>query len=368
MNRFVRIRSLGIAAAVCLSAAAALAGDTVVEEIIARINNQIITRTELQRSREQVLNEARQQSGAPDEARTAEAEHNLLRDLIDQQLLIQKGEELGLSVDTDLIKRMDQLRKDNNLDSMEALEEAVKKQGLNFEEFKQNLRNGILTQKVIQNEVGSHINASPEEIQQFYEQHKKEMEQPEQVRLSEILIAPEAKPGEQPSADALAAAQQKADQALAELKSGQSFSEVARKYSNGPSAAEGGDLGFFKRGTLNPALEDMTFALKTGDVTGVTPTKQGLVILRVDEHRAAGVPPLKDVEQPISEQLYIQKLEPALRTYLTKLREDAFIDIKTGYVDSGASPNQTQPILTDGANTGAGKLKSRKRKHRFILF
>jgi peptidyl-prolyl cis-trans isomerase SurA len=368
MNRVRYVCALGIAAAACLAAISAFAADTVVEEIIARVNNKIITRTEMQRNRDQALRDLREQNQTPDEARVAEIEKNLLRDLIDQQLLVQKGDDLGLSVDTDLVKRMDDLRKEMNLDSMEALEKAAQQQGVSFEDFKQNLRNGILTQKVIQSEVGSHINVSPEDIKQFYEQHRAEMEQPEQVRLSEILIAPEAKSGEEPTPEALAAAQQKANEALAALKGGKTFNEIAQKYSSGPTASQGGDLGFFKRGSLAKELENKTFAMKAGELTDVIRTKQGFVILRVNEHQPAGVPPLKSVEPRINEQLYYQKLQPALRTYLTKLREDAFIDIKSGYVDSGASPNQTKPIISNTADTASHKGKSRKRKKRFILF
>jgi peptidyl-prolyl cis-trans isomerase SurA len=356
-----------MAVAVCLAAAGAIADDTVVEEIVARINNRIITRTEFQRSRDQVLAEARQQNPPPEESRLAEMEQNVLRDLIDQQLLVQKGDDLGINVDTDLIKREDELRKEMNLPSIEALQDAARAQGVSFEEFKDNLRSNILTQKVIQSEVGGHINIAPEEVKAFYEQHKAEMEQPEEVRLSEILVAPEAKSGEQPSPESLAAAKEKAEQALAALKSGKSFNEIAQKYSTGPTAAQGGDLGYFKRGMLAKELEDKTFALKAGDLTEVIRTKQGFVVLRVDDHRPPGIPPLKSVETQINEQLYYQKLQPALRTYLTKLREDAFIDIKSGYVDSGASPNQTKPVLTNDPKT-TDKHKSRKRKHRFILF
>lgn len=367
MNRIPYTRALGIAVMMCLASAWAVASDTVVEEIIARVNDQIITRSDLHRSREQMLNEMHQQNIPERDPREVEAENNLLRDLIDQQLLVQKGAELGITADTELIKRLDELRKQMNLDSMEALEKAAQQQGVSFEEFKQNMRNGIITQKVIQSEVGGHINITPDDVKHYYEEHRAELEQPEQVRLSEILVTPEAKAGEEPSAEAVAAAQQKAEQALADVKSGKSFSEVAQKYSNGPTAAQGGDLGFFKRGMLAGELENKTFAMKAGETTGVTRTKQGFVVLRVDEHRDAGMPALKSVEAQITEQIYYQRLQPALRAYLTKLRENAFIDIKLGYIDSGASPNQTKPVLTNSALPPGANAKPKKKK-KFGLF
>ena len=119
----------------------------------------------------------------------APKEQDLLRDLIDQQLLLQKGTELGVSADTDVVKRLDQIRQQMHADSMEDLEKAAQAQGVSWEDFKQNLKNGIVTQKVIQQEVGGHIIITQQEIQQFYDQHKAEMERPEQVRLSEILVS-----------------------------------------------------------------------------------------------------------------------------------------------------------------------------------
>ena len=153
---------------------------------------------------------------------------------------------------------------------------------------------------------------------------------------------------------------------LAEIRKGAKFDEVARKNSDGPSAAQGGDLGLFKRGTLAKELEDTTFGMKAGEVSNVIRTKQGFVILQVTEHQMPGVPPFKEVEPRVQDALYYQKLQPALRAYLTKLREQAFIDIKPGYVDSGASPNETKPIYTTAsAAEGSKKLKKKKK---FLLF
>src|SRR5579863_2978630 len=169
----------------------AFAGAQVVEEIIARVNSQIITRSEFLRSKDQLRDDVKQQDAANADKLYAEREKDVLRDLIDQQLLIEKGKDLGITGDTDLIKRLDQMRKDMKLDSMEELEKAATAQGISYEDFKQNMRNQLITQKVIGEEVGSHLNISTEEEQKFYDGHKSEMEQPESIRLSEILITPE---------------------------------------------------------------------------------------------------------------------------------------------------------------------------------
>jgi peptidyl-prolyl cis-trans isomerase SurA len=342
---------------------AALSADTVVEEIIARVNNSIITRSEFNRSKEQLKQEAEQQDPANAEQIVAERQKDVLRDLIDQQLLLEKGKDLDITGDTDLIKRLDEMRKQMNLDSMEDLEKAATSQGVSFEDFKQNMRNQIITQKVIGHEVGQKMSVTKEEEKKFYEDHKQEMQRPEQIRLSEILVSTDKKGASDTSTDEerVAAAQKKADELLAEIRKGTSFEDVAKKSSDGPSAAQGGDLGYFKRGALAKELEDKTFAMKANDVSDVIRTKQGFVILKVAEHQDAGVPPMNQIEPKLQDAIYMQKLQPALRGYLQKLREEAYIDIKPGFVDTGASPNQTKMIETASKDAGAKQLKKKKK-------
>jgi len=348
--------------------------DTVVEEIIARVNNEIITRSEYVRSRDQLKQEVQQQDPANADRAFAEKQRDVLRDLIDQQLLLQKGKDLGITGDTELIKRLDEMRKQMNLETMEDLEKAAEAQGASYEDFKQNLRNQIVTQRVIGQEVGSHLAMNKEDEKKFYDQHRAEMEQPEQVRLSEILIAPKTSarpaastdakpepPSEAETEAALAAAQAKAQDLLDQIHKGAKFEDLAKKYSDGPSAKDGGDLQSFKRGTLSKELEDKVFALKAGEITDVIRTKQGYVILQATEHQKAGIPTLKEVEPRIQDALYMQKLQPALRAYLTTLREEAFIDLKTGYIDSGASAKQTKPVETTDKEAKAKKLKKKKK-------
>ncbi len=351
-----------------------LPADTVVEEIIARVNNEIITRTEYAHSRDQLKQEAQQQNPSGADRLFAEKQRDVLRDLIDQQLLLQKGKDLGVTGDTELIKRLDEMRKQMNLTSMEDLEKAAEAQGISYEEFKQNTRNQIITQQVIGHEVGQHLAFNKDEVKKFYEEHQSDMQQPEQIRLSEILVAPKAPAAPAAGADAtppapsqaetdaaLAAAQAKAQDLLEQIRKGASFEDLAKKQSDGPSAAQGGDLSYFKRGVLAKELEDRVFTLKAGEVTDVIRTKQGFVILKVTEHQMAGVPTLKEVEPRIQDAIYMQKLQPALRAYLTKLREEAFIDIKPGYIDTGASARQTKPVETTARDVTAKNLKKKKK-------
>ena len=379
---------LSLIALACLPA---LAAGQVVEEIITRVNNQIITRSEFERSKDQLKEEVKQQNPADPDKAYADREKDVLRDLIDQQLLLDKGKDLGITGDTELIKRMDQMRKDMKLESMEDLEKEATKQGVSWEDFKQNMRNQIITQKVIGEEVGGKLAIGKDEVQKFYDDHKSEMEQPEYIRLSEILVAPKAvtpsitpapdpgaagsAPAAQPPVDdaakqaadaaALTAAEAKANDLLKQIHDGANFEDIAKKYSDGPSAADGGALGMFKRGQLAKAIEDETFDKKAGDVTGVIHTKQGYVILKVVDHQQAGIPPLKDILPKIQDALYYEKLQPALRAYLTKLREDAYIKYADGYVDTGKSPNQTQPVETATAKESDAKKLGKKKHKKF---
>ncbi len=365
---------------VALACMPAFAAGQVVEEIIARVNNQIITQSEFVRSKDQLRDEVKQQDPNNADQAYATREKDVLRDLIDQQLLLEKGKDLGISADTDLIKQLDQMRKDMKLDSLEALEKEAEKQGVSWEDFKQTQKNQIITRKVIGEEVGGHLAMSKDEEQKFYDEHKSEMEHAEYIRLSEILISPKAAApdpnaagptGQTPPDDAakqgadataLSAAEAKAQDILKQLRAGADFGDMAKKFSDGPSAADGGALGTFERGKLAKELEDRTFAMKAGEITDVIRVKQGYAILKVDDHQMAGIPPMKDVLPRIQDALYYQKLQPALRAYLTKLREDAYIDIKPGYIDSGASPNQTKPIETAAKEADAKKLTKRKKK------
>ena len=342
--------------------------DSVVEEIIARVNNAIITRADLRHNQEQTAQDSKEQSLT--QAQIDQRQANALRDLVDQQLLLQKAAELGISADAELVKRLDDLRKQMKASSMEDLQKIAESQGISWEEFKQNTKNGILTQKVIGSEVGSHIQITRDELQKFYDAHKAEISQPERIRLSEILVAndpnaPKSAPLE-PTPEQVAAAQAKAGELYQQLKAGAKFDELARKESNGSTADQGGDLGYFKRNDLAKQLEDQSFALKAGEFTQPIRTRQGFIILRVDDRIEAGTPPLDRIHDQIQDQIYSLKVQPALREYLTKLREEAYIDIKPGYTDSGASPNQTK--LVYAADIGPqtkqvrGKLGMGKKK------
>ncbi len=159
---------------------------------------------------------------------------------------------------------------------MEDLEKAVSSQGINWEDFKDNIRKGMLTQKVISQEVGSHITISKEEIPEVLRRaQSREYIRPEQVALREIEVSTEGKKDSE-----LPDLKKKAETALKRVKDGEDFGEIAKRFSDGSTAKQGGFLGVYKRGELSKELEDTVFKMKKNDLTDVMDTKQGYLSCR----------------------------------------------------------------------------------------
>jgi peptidyl-prolyl cis-trans isomerase SurA len=329
---------------------------SVVEYPIVRVNDQIIDNSDYQRAQQELLAEAQQQRLSP--AAVAEGQKNLLSELIDTQLLLSRGKELDLNVDADVIRALDETRKQYHFDTMDDLEKAVRESGISYEDFKAGKKNEIIQQQVVGREVGQNIRFTVKQEQAYYDQHKQEFAQPEQVRLSEILVPT---PDDATEAQ-VAQAQARADDVVAKLKAGASFEDMAKQLSTGQTASTGGDLGQFKRGDLgSSALEDPVFALQVGDNTSPIRTRQGFVVLKVTEHTQAGIPPLSAKEQEVQEALYREAIQPALRTYLTGLREKAFIDIAPGFVDTYASAKETKPVFASATPLPVMKKKTEQK-------
>jgi peptidyl-prolyl cis-trans isomerase SurA len=335
------------------SAPASPYGGEIVEQAVARVNDQIISTSDYDRAMKEVDNEARQRGATMQQI--ADGHKDLLRNLIDQQLWLSKGKELDINVETEVVKQLDEIRKKYNLASMEDLEKAARDQGVSYEDFKANIRNQIVTQEVMRQQVGRKVAFTPGEAQRYYEAHKQDYAQPESVRLSEILIAT-------PTDDVqtVATAKAKADDIEAKLKNNGNFDQLARSSSDGTTAAEGGDMGKFHHGELAKVFEDATFDKPAGTVTEPIRTKQGYVIFRVAEHIPGGVQPFKDVENQVEDALYTQRMEPAIRSYLNQMREEAYIVIRPGYTDSAATPNELKPTISYSAYAPPAPKKKKK--------
>src|SRR5437016_30910 len=335
-----------------------------VEEIIARVNNEIITRSEYDKARQTAEEDAKaecQNRCTPEQLQIniEDRQKNTLRDLVDQSLLVQRAKDMGVSVEPELIKRLDAIRTQNNLPSMEELEKAVSGQGMNWEDFKNNIRSTLLTQRVISSEVGSHITISDEEVTKYYEAHKTEFVRPEQVALREIVVSTEGKKPED-----LPDLKKKADTALKRVQDGEDFGEIAKRLSDGSTKNQGGLLGTYKRGELSKDLEDKVFKMKRNELTEVMETRQGFLVLQILEHYDEGEQALSKVKNEIMDKLYSARMEPAMREYLKTWREQSYVVIKPGYQDiAGGGGSEIQEVSATPEVT-----KSKKSHKKFLLF
>jgi len=329
---------LALAATLLAGASPAFAARKVIERIIARVNNEIITQRQFEREREKLRLPASQQlAGAELEAKVREMSRDMLRDLIDRSLMVQKAKDLDVNVETDVVKRLDEVRRSVNAASLEDLQKEAEKNGMNWEDFKDDIRRNLLMREVIGREVGRTIVVSREDARAYFAEHKEQFASPAGVVLAQILISNEKHKPEE--------AEKRGKDAMAELKAGQRWAEIARKFSDDPTTAnESGQIGFMKDGTLAPALNEAISKLEVNEFSDLIPIKTGYLILKVMDRRREGVPNFEEVEQTVMETMYNQKMQPALRKYLVSLRKDSYIYLAPGYVDSGAErPSDAVP-------------------------
>ncbi|HEX2776480.1 MAG TPA: peptidylprolyl isomerase [Candidatus Acidoferrales bacterium] len=334
---YIAVGSIGLAgfALAAPSDVRAQAKGMVVEEIVARVNNDAITLSDVQKAdqslHEEIVHDC--PGCSPDKVDEVykEKQKDLLRDLVDQALLTERAKDMGISVETDVIKRLDELRKQNNLGSMEDMEKEVEKQGLSWEDLKTQIRNNLLTQEVIRREVGSHINIPSDEVKKYYDEHQKDFVRPEQVVLAEIFLSTEGK-----SPEEMSSVEKKAEDLRNRVVKGEDFNEIAKHFSEGSTAKDGGNLGTFEHGQLSKQLEDIVFQMNKGQMTEVTQTKTGFEVLKVEAHFEAGLQPQDKVENEIMNRIYAQKMQPTMREYLGQLREQSYVMVKPGYTDSAA--------------------------------
>jgi peptidyl-prolyl cis-trans isomerase SurA len=344
--------------------AAPVAEGRIVEEIVARVNNEIITISEFEKAKASAAEDAQQECGGrctPEQLHVAVEDRQkfALRDLIDQSLLSQRGKDMGLSVETEIVKQLDQIRIQNHLKDMDELEKAVTSQGMNWDDFKNNMRNKLLTQQVIGKEVGSHITIGNEEAKKYYEEHKSEFQRPEQVALRAIEIKTEGKKDAE-----IPDLKKKADALLQRVKDGEDFGQLAKRFSGGSTADQGGYLGTYKHGELSKELEDLVFKMNKNGLTDVIDTKQGFLILQVLERYEEGIQPFDKVEEEIKDHLYRQRMEPALREYLKTLREQSYVVVKPGYQEmAGGGNSEIEEVSVTPEAT-----KEKKSHKKYLLF
>ncbi len=327
---FVALASLAALPAASVRAQAKPAGDA---EIVARVNDDVITLAEYQKAEQQLRDEAAHDcQGCPQDqidAKFKEQQKDLLRGMIDQSLMVQRSKEMGINVESDVNKRLDEVRQQNGLATLDDLKKGVEASGLSWEDYKTTIRNGLLQKELVRREVSSHVDISDDEVKQYYEAHRQEFALPERVVLSEISLSTEGK-----SQDEFGAVRSKVEGLRTSVLNGDDFGEVARRYSQGSTAKDGGDLGTFKKGDLSPQIEAIVFQMSKGQISDVIQTRTGFEILKVEDHLPAEVQPVNKVEADIRNTIHAQKMQPRMRDYLAELREQSYITVKPGYRDS----------------------------------
>ena len=316
-------------------------------DIVARVNDDVITLSDYQKAEQQLREEvAHDCQGCPQDqidAQFKEQQKDLLRGMIDQSLMVQRAKDMGISVEADLAKRLDEVRQQNGLATLDDLKKGVEASGLSWEDYKTTIRNGLLQKELVRREVSSQVEISSDEVKQYYEAHLQEFTLPERVVLSEISLSTEGK-----SLEEFAAVRSKAEGLRTSVLNGDDFSQVAQLYSQGSTAKEGGGLGTFKKGELSPQLEAVVFQMSKGQISEVIQTRTGFEFLKVEDHLQVEVQPMSKVEPDIRNIIHAQKMQPRMRDYLAELREQSYIIVKPGYRDSAllsganvASPDQS---------------------------
>jgi parvulin-like peptidyl-prolyl isomerase len=320
----------------------------VVEEIVAKVNGDIVTRGDLEKAKVLIEHDLRQ-SGLTGPALQQQYEKIVadeLRNQIDQLLLVQKGKDLDINVDADLNRWLAGVQSESKIADPDKFHDFIRQQtGMPYEDFRLRKKNELMTGRVVEEEVWRNITIPDADLQKYYDTHKGDFIRKESVRLRVILISTgDGKP------DTVAAAQKKAQGLLDRARAGtDKFSDLARQYSDDPSAGDEGMLPTaFERGAgadpnkeLNKAIEDVVFSHEKGYITDLIQIRgAGFAFYRVEEHVPAGQASFDDVKGEINNILTRPIADPKLRDFLTGLRQNAFLQVKAGYIDTGAAPGK----------------------------
>lgn len=312
-----------------------------VERIVARVNNSIITQRQYDHQAK-VLREdlTHKYSGAELEQQYRAKSKNILRDMIDEDLLVQKAKDDNISVGTQLVRYLDQIRQQQGLSSLNALQKAVRKSGLSWANFKERIRRQLFMRAVIEREVGGRVIIARDDARKFFDAHRSLFQSPPGVQLAEILVSTEKhKPAD---------AKKLIQQAYQSLQNGAHWDHVARKYSDGPTASEGGNIGFFKTGTLASAVQQKIDHLETNHYTKPFLTKYGYMIVKLLSRQTGKTPTFNEVGPRVMQYLYNERMQKGLRAYLTQLRKESFIRLAPGFVDTGAPEGGERASLDSG--------------------
>jgi peptidyl-prolyl cis-trans isomerase SurA len=347
-----------------------LAQPIVVEQIIAKVNGEIITRSEIDRSRKSLAEEMKGRGASDVEVAQAikEREKDFLRDKIDSMLLVQKGKELTINLDNEVTKYVADMQRRSKIADPDKFQAYIRENtGMTFEDYKAEIKNNMLTRRVIGQEVSSKINIPKADVRKYYDEHKEEFQREERLFLREIFLATEGKNDAEK-----AAIEKKAKDLVSRARRGEKFNELARDNSDSDSAKNEGELPPFKKGELRKEIEDKVWAAQRNETLDPFPMPNGWLILKVEEHHQAGLAAYEEVEGEITNKLFEPKMQPAIREYLTKLRAEAFLEIREGFVDTSAAPGKltawTDPAVLKPETVTKKEVASMTRRKKLLGF
>jgi parvulin-like peptidyl-prolyl isomerase len=306
---------------ILFAAAPAVSGQEVVEEIVALVNDDIITLSDFRTQYELSEASLRAQNLPAEQLteRLALLKKEFLNSLITDLLLLQKAKELGLNVQEQVKGTLENIKKENNIASDADLRRAIEQQGTPYDLWIKQVEDNILRNGVLYTEVERSIVLEDAEIVQYYKKHPAEFTTPTEYKLNAVYFA-----GEGRSAEEIEALKAAVD---AKLKSGTSFTDTATELSDQPMKDAKGDLGTFKAGELEAALEAPVERLKAGETTGWINNKNGWYLLHLVERKDSFLRPFEDARKEVEEKIYNEKRTVKGEAFLKKLREQSYVKI-----------------------------------------
>ncbi len=309
---------------ICLVVSSAHA--ELVDRIAAVVNNQLITQTELELRAGADLNRIRAE---PDAARRAELRKDLMKKatdlLIGEKLMDEQIKELNIEVaDTEIDLGIEDVKKQNNIDGAQ-FEQLLLQEGYTLASYRIFMKKHMAKLKLIQLKVRGKVKVADEDVKAEYAKQSRDQALDAEVHVRQLLVQLPA----QPTPAQVETARLKAAALAQEARSpGVNFIELAKKKSEGSSAAEGGDLGFFRRGVMVPDFERLAFTLPIGGISDPVRTKLGWHVLKVEEKRAGTPKPFDEVKDQLREKMMRDQLEHYTEQYVQELRSSAVVEVK----------------------------------------
>lgn len=307
-----------------ITAAVPVSGE-VADRIVAIVNDDIITLSELNTTFEPYMKRIESQlSGKDKEKVVAEGRTAILNRMIDNKLIEQEAKKSGIVVkDDEVMGVIRDMLKGRNM-QMPDLLQALSKDGLTFDGYKQDLKEQLQRQQLVRREIRAKLVVTDDEIGDYYRQHRDEYEGKEAIRLRQILLPLPL--GADPAIRERA--RELAESILKRIKNGEPFEALAAQFSQGPATAAGGDIGFVEKGHMLPEVEKVALNLGVGDLSPVIETSQGFYIIQVVDKRGAGLKPIIEVRQEIQRKLEDEKASKKFEQWVADLRSKSLVDIK----------------------------------------